>query len=159
MAGSAQLSNDDPLTLGEQKMLLHLTTVRQQWSLLSSSVFRKTIVMAFLAGAVQCHIAKDCQAQSNRANQVAHWKSQRLATIGIQRLRTTRPSPYSIAPMGMRHVRPLMQPLGVRKEGVGYSPSSPGQAIRNACHFGQRPVVAKAVVRGRDGYYATVFYR
>ena len=89
---------------------------------------------------------------------LAQSKSQRMAQLGIQRLATFK-SPYSIAPIGMRHVYPFRRPAGVRLEGVGYSAFSADQAIRNACHYGRRPIRTSAVVRGRDGYYATVFYR
>jgi hypothetical protein len=90
---------------------------------------------------------------------IAQQKSQRMAQVGFPRLAKRTPSPHSIAPYGMRHVQPLRQPRASRGEGVGFSPHSPGQALRNACFYGQRPIMAQAVVRGRDGYYATVYYR
>jgi hypothetical protein len=98
------------------------------------------------------------QAQGESPYQLAQRKSQRMARIGIQWLAGPK-SRYSSAPVGMRHVFPFRRPAGVRYEGVGYSAFSPQDAIRNACHYGRRPILTSAVVRGRDGYYATVFYR
>jgi hypothetical protein len=46
-----------------------------------------------------------------------------------------------------------------RYEGVGFSSSSAGQALRNCCYYGQRPIVEQSVVRGRNGWYACVRYR
>lgn len=97
------------------------------------------------------------QASAQADYRMAQLKSQRMAQLGFQRLARAK-SPFSVAPIGMRHVFPFRRPAGVRFEGVGYSAFSPADAIRNACHFGRRPIRSLAVVRGRDGYYATVFY-
>lgn len=48
---------------------------------------------------------------------------------------------------------------GGNYEGVGFSTSSPQQAIQSACYWGQRPVHQIGVARGADGWYATVLYR
>lgn len=101
------------------------------------------------------------QASGQSAYSLAMLKSQRMAQLGIQRLVGPK-SPSSIAPYGMRHVYPFRRPAGsrlFRSEGVGYSAFSASDAIRNACYYGRRPIRTSAVVRGRDGYYATVFYR
>jgi hypothetical protein len=101
------------------------------------------------------------QTSGQSAYSLAMMKSQRMAQLGIQRLVAPK-SGSSIAPYGMRHVYPFRRPAGsrlFRSEGVGYSPFSASDAIRNACHYGRRPIRTSAVVRGRDGYYATVFYR
>jgi hypothetical protein len=104
-------------------------------------------------------IAFTPSANAQAAYRMAQMKSQRMANIGFQRLRLARKSPYSIARNGMRHVMPFRRPLSARREGVGFSLYSPSQALRNACHYGSRPIIASSVARGRDGYYATVFYR
>jgi hypothetical protein len=114
------------------------------------------ILFAFFALATQWSLPS-AHAQSPR--QLAIAKSQAMASVGFNQLRTPHRSPYSTAAIGMRHIAPQIQPRGTRAEGVGFSSSSPAQAIRNACHYGQRPIVAYAAVRGRDGYYATVYYR
>jgi len=44
-------------------------------------------------------------------------------------------------------------------EGVGFSSSSPEQAIRSCCYWGRRPVHEIGVARGRNGWFATVIYR
>ncbi len=110
------------------------------------------LLLCILGGAIATQ-----QAYGQVDYRIAQLKSQRMAQLGFQRLARAK-SPYSIAPIGMRHVLPFRRPAGVRFEGVGYSAFSPAEAIRNACHFGTRPIRASAVVRGRDGYYATVFY-
>jgi len=48
---------------------------------------------------------------------------------------------------------------GGNAEGVGFSTSSPEQAIRSCCFWGRRPVQEIGVARGRFGWYATVIYR
>ncbi len=48
---------------------------------------------------------------------------------------------------------------GASYEGVGFSSSSPDEAIRNACYWGQRQPVQVGVQRGAGGWYATVQYR
>lgn len=101
--------------------------------------------------------SRDCHAQS--ANQMAYRKSLRMASLGIGQVILPWKSPHSTAPYAMRHVLPFQRPIGVRAEGVGYSPYSASQALRNSCFFGQRRIAASSVVRGRDGYYATVYYR
>jgi len=132
--------------------------VQQRFTWSTRLLVRAILIGSIMVGLNSCLIC-ECQAQYGRSYRLAQMKSQRMASMGFRRLGRARPSPYSIAPMGMRHVMPFRRPLGVRREGVGFSAYSPGQAIRNACHYGRRPMVAHAVVRGRDGYYATVFYR
>ena len=46
-----------------------------------------------------------------------------------------------------------------RYEGVGYSSRSADEAIRSACYWGQRTPTGIGVVRGANGWYATVLYR
>jgi hypothetical protein len=48
---------------------------------------------------------------------------------------------------------------GGNAEGVGFSTSSPEQAIRSCCYWGRRPVQEIGVARGRSGWFATVIYR
>jgi hypothetical protein len=113
-------------------------------------------LIAIVVSAAVANIGEDGFAQSPQ--QWAQIKSQRMASLGIGRLLAP-PSGNSIAPYGMRHVYPLRRPSGARREGVGYSPFSASEAMRNACFYGRRPIVASSVARGRDGYYATVYYR
>jgi hypothetical protein len=117
---------------------------------------RKPLLLIVVAAAIQL-TAPNAEAQSPM--QLAIAKSQAMASVGFDQLRTPYKSPYSTAPIGMYHIAPQIQPRFTRAEGVGFSPISAEQAIRNACHFGQRPIVAYAVVLGNDGYYATVYYR
>jgi hypothetical protein len=127
---------------------------RPDWSNQQSFRF---FVCGCLASVFSLFLTSHSQAQSPQ--RMAQIKSQRMAQVGFPSLALSRPSPYSSAPLGMRHVYPLRRPAAVGREGVGYSPHSAAQAIRNACFYGQRPMIAQAVVRGRDGYYATVYYR
>jgi len=46
-----------------------------------------------------------------------------------------------------------------RYEGVGFSTSSADEAVRRCCYWGQRTPVGIGVVRGNNGWYATVLYR
>ena len=46
-----------------------------------------------------------------------------------------------------------------RYEGVGFSTRSADDAIRNACYWGQKSPLGIGVVRGANGWYATVLYR
>lgn len=127
------------------------------FSRLSFPVSVRRVALA-IGVAIALHV-NVCPAQAQSAQQWAQIKSQRMASLGIRRL-IAPPSENSIAPYGMRHVYPLRRPWGTaRREGVGYSPFSASEAIRNACFYGRRPIVASAVVRGRDGYYATVYYK
>lgn len=48
---------------------------------------------------------------------------------------------------------------GGRYEGVGFSTSSPEDAIRKCCYWGQRTPVDIGVQRGNNGWYATVLYK
>lgn len=57
----------------------------------------------------------------------------------------------------MRHVGGSMG--SGRYEGVGFSTTSADAAIRNCCYWGQRPTTGIGVVRGNNGWYATVLYR
>lgn len=43
-------------------------------------------------------------------------------------------------------------------EGVGFSTVSAKDATERACYYGQRPLVASAVSRGANGWYATNLY-
>ncbi|WP_149752636.1 hypothetical protein [Rubripirellula obstinata] len=91
--------------------------------------------------------------------EMAAQKSRKMAAIGINRLRKPYKSRYSNARYGMRHVGSGALPVGARYEGVGYSSYSARQAIRNASFYGRRPMVGARVARGRDGYFAAVYYR
>jgi hypothetical protein len=57
----------------------------------------------------------------------------------------------------MRHVGGSMG--SGRYEGVGFSTVSPEHAKRMCCYWGQRTPVGIGVVRGTNGWYATVLYR
>lgn len=57
----------------------------------------------------------------------------------------------------MRHVGGSMG--SGRYEGVGFSTVSPEHAKRMCCYWGQRTPVGIGVVRGSNGWYATVLYR
>lgn len=49
--------------------------------------------------------------------------------------------------------------MGTAKfEGVGFSTSSPEHAKQVACYYGQRELIASAVSRGTNGWYATNLY-
>ena len=48
---------------------------------------------------------------------------------------------------------------GGRYEGVGFSTRSADDAIRNCCYWGRKTPVDIGVVRGANGWYATVLYR
>lgn len=48
---------------------------------------------------------------------------------------------------------------GATKEGIGFSSSSPQEAIRSSCYWGQAQPVQIGVRRGIGGWYATVQYR
>ena len=56
----------------------------------------------------------------------------------------------------MRHVGGSMG--SAKYEGVGFSTVSPERAQQIACYYGQRPLVASAVSRGANGWYATNLY-
>ena len=56
----------------------------------------------------------------------------------------------------MRHVGGSMG--SAKYEGVGFSTVSPERAQHIACYYGQRPLVASAVSRGANGWYATNLY-
>lgn len=56
----------------------------------------------------------------------------------------------------MRHVGGSMG--SARYEGVGFSTVSPERAQQIACYYGERPLVASAVSRGANGWYATNLY-
>lgn len=56
----------------------------------------------------------------------------------------------------MRHVGPV---IGGRYEGVGFSTSSPDQAIRSSCYWGQCQPAQIGVARGKAGWYSTVIYK
>lgn len=43
-------------------------------------------------------------------------------------------------------------------EGIGFSRTSPDEAIRRSCFWGQRKVREIGVARGRNGWYAVVWY-
>ena len=114
-------------------------------------------VMLFLFG-----MSGTAQAQKKTvrsASSVANYKSRQMAAIGIHRLRKPYKSRYSRARYGMRHVRSSAVPSGARYEGVGYSSISANRAIRNSSFYGRRPIVAASVSRGRDGYFAAVYYK
>ncbi len=73
-------------------------------------------------------------------NYIAQQKSQQQASSGR-----------------MRHVGGSMG-TG-RYEGVGFSSVSAEDAIRRSCYWGQRTPTGIGVVRGANGWYATVLYR
>lgn len=129
---------------------------------------RRVLGFVFLRGAclvmvITCFcFGRDAQAGQRKissASDLASYKSQQMASLGIDRLRTRSRSPHSSAPYGMRHVLKHLMPANARYEGVGFSATSAKQAIRSACFYGRRPMVAYSVARGRDGYFATVYYR
>lgn len=47
---------------------------------------------------------------------------------------------------------------GGRREGIGFSSSSPDAALRNCCYYGRYRIVEKAVARGTRGWYAVIRY-
>lgn len=57
----------------------------------------------------------------------------------------------------MRHVGGSMG--SGRYEGVGFSTVSADAAIRKCCYWGQRSPLGIGVVRGNNGWYATVIYQ
>jgi hypothetical protein len=73
-------------------------------------------------------------------NNIAQQKSQQQARTGR-----------------MRHVGGSMGTA--RYEGVGFSSVSAEDAIRRSCYWGQRTPTGIGVVRGANGWYATVLYR
>lgn len=57
----------------------------------------------------------------------------------------------------MRHVGGSMGTA--HYEGVGFSTVSADDAVRKCCYWGQRTPSGIGVVRGANGWYATVLYR
>jgi hypothetical protein len=58
------------------------------------------------------------------------------------------------------HMRHVGGSMGTgRYEGVGFSSISADDAIRRCCYWGQRTPTGIGVVRGANGWYATVLYR
>jgi hypothetical protein len=47
---------------------------------------------------------------------------------------------------------------GGRREGIGFSSSSPDAALRNCCYYGKYRIVEKAVARGPRGWFAVIRY-
>jgi hypothetical protein len=47
---------------------------------------------------------------------------------------------------------------GGRREGIGFSSSSPDAAIQNCCYYGKYRIVEKAVARGPRGWFAVIRY-
>ena len=91
---------------------------------------------------------------------LAEYKAQLAAKIGIRHLvKPGRPA-TSIAPMGLRHVGRHLGMGGGNLEGAGYSARSPHEALA-ACSFSQYgfPVLYQGVAKGRDGYFAYKIYR
>jgi hypothetical protein len=47
---------------------------------------------------------------------------------------------------------------GGRREGIGFSSSSPDAALRNCCFYGRYRIVEKGVARGPRGWFAVIRY-
>jgi len=47
---------------------------------------------------------------------------------------------------------------GGRREGIGFSTSSPDAALRNCCFYGRYRIVEKGVARGPRGWFAVIRY-
>jgi hypothetical protein len=47
---------------------------------------------------------------------------------------------------------------GGRREGIGYSSSSPDAAVRACCYYGRYRIVERGVARGPRGWYAVLRY-
>jgi len=47
---------------------------------------------------------------------------------------------------------------GGRREGIGFSSSSPDAAVRNCCYYGRYRIVEKGVARGPRGWFAVIRY-
>jgi hypothetical protein len=47
---------------------------------------------------------------------------------------------------------------GGRREGIGFSSSSPDAALRNCCYYGRYRIVEKGVARGPRGWFAVIRY-
>ena len=47
---------------------------------------------------------------------------------------------------------------GGRREGIGFSSSSPDAALRNCCYYGRYRIVEKGVARGPRGWFAVFRY-
>jgi hypothetical protein len=47
---------------------------------------------------------------------------------------------------------------GGRREGIGFSTSSPDAALRNCCYYGKYRIVEKAIARGPRGWFAVIRY-
>lgn len=47
---------------------------------------------------------------------------------------------------------------GGRREGIGFSSSSPDAAMRNCCYYGRYRIVERGVARGPRGWYAVLRY-
>jgi hypothetical protein len=47
---------------------------------------------------------------------------------------------------------------GGRREGIGFSTSSPDAALRNCCYYGKYRIVEKGVARGPRGWFAVIRY-
>jgi hypothetical protein len=47
---------------------------------------------------------------------------------------------------------------GGRREGIGFSSSSPDAAIRNCCYYGRYRILEQGVARGPRGWFAVIRY-
>lgn len=47
---------------------------------------------------------------------------------------------------------------GGRREGIGFSSSSPDAAVKNCCYYGRYRIVERGVARGPRGWYAVLRY-
>ena len=47
---------------------------------------------------------------------------------------------------------------GGRREGIGFSSSSPDAAVRSCCYYGRYKIVERGVARGPRGWYAVLRY-
>jgi hypothetical protein len=45
-----------------------------------------------------------------------------------------------------------------RREGIGFSSSSPDAAVKNCCYYGRYRIVERGVARGPRGWYAVLRY-
>ena len=47
---------------------------------------------------------------------------------------------------------------GGRREGIGFSSSSPDAAVKNCCYYGRYRIVERGMARGPRGWFAVIRY-
>jgi hypothetical protein len=99
---------------------------------------RIVLAIAFLMGTPGITMAADVIAHARRVNITsAQQDAEVMARSGV-----------------LRHCGTA----GGRREGIGFSSSSPDAALRNCCFYGRYRIVEKGVARGPRGWFAVIRY-